>query len=508
MTTHSQNKTTGLFDSAFKKKEEAARIWKEKNDLNFSDRFPSSSPLPTTTEYTAESKSNNYNYSQTRLISPHKEEVTHKNLSIPETITPPATTTTNNNSSGTTVTQTNITTTTTQSPHPTSDEVNTTATDSTSEQKSDARDQVTASTPLTPHTFTQSLENLTTAEKAIVTSFIIALLYLHLSFHSLQEVLSYDYLALLSLTSQRVATSLPLLSPDLSPLRQRIEEVFHRLTYVDVIVIPVLLTQLVVLFDWSPERTDFIFFSCTRLIANQVTSWRTSLSSFVKETRSDVTRLYEQYQQKTPRVFRILLALSLTSFIVRYVLVQAISALTWFFQTIVYPWRYYGLAGLAIVGAVSLAHLYLARQQSRKEVVVKLSQHVKELLEKKEEQQAVVDYLYSEINDHVIKSDLATPSKPHKWWKIFSSSEVKEVREEKEGVVDDVSEGLSLGGHTLPSLWNEVQKEVGKDKRVRTFLMFVDGAQQKCWKIMSNNNNYYNPTISQPSSSQQPDIVM
>ena len=487
-----------LFDSAFKKREEAAKKWREENDLQFTDinldKPIDLPPIPIIgLDHRSESPvRKTFSINQPVLSSPVVVE-TSTSIRSPFLSQSEKRATEVNNST---------------------EPVFTSLFQSTNEEKQqeipsehtevpEPSHVNSEETPAPSKSLLEYVQNLSAIEKASVVGFALVLCYFHFSFNSWADVVASAQTIPVSLISSGVA-----LASSIS--FEGLVQWFSRFTAFDYFVIVFVSAQFTMLFDSDTEATDAYLSKQSK----EIKAWTNQTVQSMKEIFHDVLQLietiretivqsYDAYQRRTPKIVQLFLLLTVLSVFLRYGLSSLLALIDFYLvRGLLLPFRWYFLAaGLVGVGYGGL-QVYLCSQRARKEVVAGLVVLVKELLSQKKDCQAPVDYLFFEVDDFFLKTELhdiaSSPSSSSSsrglWRRLVSSVFGSGSNSDREGewAGEQVAAGSGrllrrsdLRGFSLASLWGEVVREVGRDRRIRTIHMFVDGAQRKCWKIAS-----------------------
>jgi hypothetical protein len=541
----------GLFDSAFRKREEAARKWREQNDFRFDASASSQrsfNPIVIPREQ-----------AQSPTKSPDTLSPSMFNHLLSRTVSEeePAQVLQNNNNYNrvpTPVMNSAQLLPSAENPVPNNSDV----VEPSNEIKTTEEERVSSPASETAEDNTGDLltylKELSLFGKLSMIGFLLILVYLHFAFQSVGDFLSlFQPEKFRSFFSRFVPPTIATENGDsenvLFVFSQVVLTSFQQwcsqFDWLDWMVILSGAALVTILFDSSTAVTDQFVSSQWQASKEWSVQQYNKIKDSVYETTHFLHSVYVQiqdtyqwYQRKTPKFVQLMICLSLLSFLVRYVLLtlwdwSSVYLVEKFFK----PFRWFFLfSGVLLSGFVALQY-YLMRRKQRQEIIHQLTILTKYFLSVKKQFSSPVDYLFFEVEDYFMKRDLQQRmkenqkktnhlnNKSHKnknwasWMHFFRNSTDENTAEENIEALEGNERGRSLSieeeigfpsplqdflpssttvipqmnsqdlrSYSLKSLWPDVVKEVNKDKRIRTILMFIDGAQRKCWKIVSGSN--------------------
>jgi hypothetical protein len=538
----------GLFESAFRKREEAARKWREQNDLRFDASVSQRSfnPIVIPREQ-----------AQSPTKSPDTLSPSMFNHLLSRTVSEeePTQVLQNNNSSNRVPTPV-MGSTHAENPVPNNSDVVEPSNDiKTSEEERVSSPASETAEENSGDLFTY-LKELSLFGKLSMIGFLLILVYLHFAFQSVDDFLSlFQPEKLISFISLFVPPTIANENGDSENgllvfshvILTSFQQWCSQFDWVDWMVILSGAALVTILFDSSTAVTDeFVstqWQSSKEWSVQQYNKAKDSIyeaTHFFHSIYMQIQEKYHWYQRKTPKFMQLMICLSLLSVLVRYVLLalwdwSSVYLVEKFFK----PFRWFFLfSGVLLSGFIALQY-YLMRRKQRQEIIHQLTILTKYFLSVKKQFSSPVDFLFFEMEDYFMKRDLQQRMKENqrktnhqnkkslknknwvKWLIHFfrNSNDDDNENEEEDEAVDGNEQGRSLSieeeigfpsplqdflpssttvipqmnsqdlrGYSLKTLWPEVVKEVNKDKRIRTILMFIDGAQRKCWKIVSGSN--------------------
>jgi hypothetical protein len=384
----------------------------------------------------------------------------------------------------------------------------------------------------------------TALEMLALVLFTTFLLYFHFSFYSFVDLFDIDYSAIVSsflamtyamIKELLVSFSLLFTDPSSSLFAAWFQQLrkwyFTSFSIFDTMMIIGLTSYFTIVYDCNKEKTDEKVLEILTHIRDHVNMHYEQLQSLYERAltysqtiRGSIMEGYYSYERKTPRIVRIGVLLLLFSFFLRYMLFSFLSFVSYMLITCILPLKAYFISIFLLAFGMVSSYYYLQRQQAKKKSIVKVAEAVKALLKEKDDQQYPIEYCYTELNERLtnaldgevilgetkpVKTDESSDERKKKaggWlWTflkhVFQSSSNSDKKEEtKANQSCSTSSSFfsssssssvmflrkdDLNGFSLSSLWNETIKEVNKDKRIKSFLMFWQGRQLKCWKLMN-----------------------